>query len=53
VVTTSQQANTPSKGKKPATAKKPVNYGPSRSSSKVNVTSAKGKKSLKKERTTL
>ncbi|PNY14714.1 hypothetical protein L195_g011398, partial [Trifolium pratense] len=49
VATTSQQANTPSKGKKPETAKKSVNFGPPRSASKVHVSTAKGKKSLKRK----
>ncbi|MCH88394.1 envelope-like protein, partial [Trifolium medium] len=50
VATSSQKTNTPSKGKKNSTpAKKPVNFGPPRSASKVNVSSAKGKKSSKRK----
>ncbi|MCI92772.1 hypothetical protein A2U01_0114069, partial [Trifolium medium] len=48
VATASQQANTPSKGKKAAAAN-PVKYGPPRSSSKVTSSSAKGKKGLKRK----
>ncbi|MCI28069.1 envelope-like protein, partial [Trifolium medium] len=49
VATTSQQVNTPSKGKKVATPK-PVKYGPPRSSSKVTSSSVKGKKGLKRKK---
>ncbi|MCI32465.1 hypothetical protein A2U01_0053679, partial [Trifolium medium] len=48
VATASQQATTPSKGKKAATPKH-VKYDPPRSSSKVTFSSAKGKKGLKRK----
>ncbi|PNY13323.1 envelope-like protein [Trifolium pratense] len=50
VATRSKKTNTPSKGKKTSTpTKKPVNFGPPRSASKVNVSSAKEKKSSERK----
>ncbi|MCI53854.1 hypothetical protein A2U01_0075101, partial [Trifolium medium] len=48
VATASQQAHTPSKGKKAATPK-PVKFGPPRSSSKVTTSSDIGKNNLKRK----